>query len=339
MLVQRPLIQTGALVSAALVTALVLSACAAEPNTAQNPPADIGATPEASETEPLVETMLWSAVVDPTAIPMGDGMISIEPTVGSLMSCQTEFGGRGAAHDGPWIDQENGTWDATTKVQVEGSNTWPQAFYSEVIEGDARHITGSNLPVDDVTGNFPIAESDPSYQYDRNPNEIDEKVIDLLLPFRPTDASQPECVPMGVIAVLKNGVYLFNSLDAAGKDAAAHETQDVCDGHPDGGDFYHFHNIPSCLLDAAGSTDEGVAVANTSTLVGYALDGYGIYVERDSKGNLPTNADLDECHGRTSVVTFDGEEQEIYHYSATLEFPYTVGCFHGTPVEQPSHAH
>ncbi|MGJ8722676.1 MAG: hypothetical protein ACSHW9_12615, partial [Salinibacterium amurskyense] len=75
------------------------------------------------------------------------------------------------------------------------------------------------------------------------------------------------------------------------------------------------------------------------TLVGYALDGFGIYVERDSAGNLPTNADLDECHGRTSTVLFDGVEQEMYHYSATLEFPFTVGCYAGDPAPVPSHEH
>lgn len=190
-----------------------------------------------------------------------------------------------------------------------------------------------------MTGNFPIATSDPARQYDRNPNEIEEKVIDLSLPAEPSAAVEPSCVPMGAVGVLKNGVYLFNAIDAAGGDAAAHETQDVCDGHPDGGDFYHYHSIPSCLLDAAGTTDDDTPVASSSTLVGYALDGYGIYVERDSAGNLPTNADLDACHGRTSTVLFNGEEQEIYHYSATREFPYTIGCFNGEPVAQPSHAH
>ncbi|MEU2157469.1 YHYH protein [Streptomyces sp. NPDC019396] len=132
---------------------------------------------------------------------------------------------------------------------------------------------------------------------------------------------------MGAIGVLKNGVCIYNSLDDAGRDVAAHETQDVCDGHPDGAEAYHYHNIPSCLLSAADKKG--------ATLVGYALDGFGIYVERDDKGNLPTNADLDECHGRTSKVMWNGRETSIYHYSATLEFPYTVGCFRGTPVEPP----
>jgi hypothetical protein len=69
-------------------------------------------------------------------------------------------------------------------------------------------------------------------------------------------------------------------------------------------------------------------------VVGFALDGFPIVVERDARGDLPTNADLDECHGRTSPILLDGEVVEIYHYSATLEFPYVIGCFRATPVSR-----
>jgi YHYH protein len=271
----------------------------------------------------------WSAIVDPTAIPIGDGHVSTSPAVGELYSCKTTFGGRGVSHGGPWIDEASGTWDSTTKISVQGSNTWPQAFYKEVVSGDERTITTADLPTTQVTGTFPIANSDPAKQYDPNPNSIQEKSVSVTLPLNPDEAAQPSCVGMGAIGVLLNGVYVYNAIDAAGGDAAAHETQDVCDGHPDGGDYYHYHDIPSCILDAIPATG--------STLVGYALDGFGIYVERDAMGNLPTNADLDVCHGRTSTVLFDGTETTMYHYSATMEFPYTVGCYRGTPVQVPTH--
>ncbi len=67
-------------------------------------------------------------------------------------------------------------------------------------------------------------------------------------------------------------------------------------------------------------------------LVGFALDGFPIYNGRDEDGKRLTNADLDKCHGRTSVVKLDGEKVKTYHYEATLEYPYTLGCFRGTPV-------
>ena len=67
--------------------------------------------------------------------------------------------------------------------------------------------------------------------------------------------------------------------------------------------------------------------------MGWAYDGYPIVVERDAAGNLPNNGDLDECHGRTSPILDEGKVVTTYHYDATLEFPYTVGCFRGTPTQ------
>jgi hypothetical protein len=87
--------------------------------------------------------------------------------------------------------------------------------------------------------------------------------------------------------------------------------------------MYHYHLVSPCIMPTE---------PNSSTLVGYALDGYGIYVERNAAGNLPTDADLDACHGRTSMVLFNGKIVSMYHYDATLEYPYTVGCYEGTPA-------
>jgi hypothetical protein len=78
--------------------------------------------------------------------------------------------------------------------------------------------------------------------------------------------------------------------------------------------------LPRCLTQSK---------ARKSKLVGFALDGFPIYNGRDSEGERLTNADLDVCHGRTSKVKLDGRKQRIYHYEATREFPYTVGCFRG----------
>ena len=66
--------------------------------------------------------------------------------------------------------------------------------------------------------------------------------------------------------------------------------------------------------------------------MGYTADGYGIYVERNASGALLTNANLDRCHGKTSRVLWNRKEQRIYHYDATLEYPYTIGCYHGSPI-------
>ena len=110
-----------------------------------------------------------------------------------------------------------------------------------------------------------------------------------------------------------NGVELFNALDAQKRDAVAHEEQDACGGHPGPNGAYHYHAISPCIR-----------TSGSSTLVGYALDGFGIYVEPGA-----TDADLDACHGRTSTVLWNGKPTRIYHYVATAEYPYTLGCFRG----------
>ncbi len=261
-----------------------------------------------------------------SALPLGDGNVTSTPKQGNVDSCTSNFRGGGAQHDGSWIDASAGTWDATTKLAVQGSVDWPAAKHSVTVSGDTRTLSTNDLPKDEPTGTFPIATSDPAYQYDTNPNHIATQTLTYTVPAKPTAASTPSCVGLGPIGVLNDGVLLYNGLDDAGRDAVAHETQDECNGHPDGQERYHYHDVPVCLRDAA---------KGSSTLVGYAIDGYGIYVERDAQGNLPTNADLDACHGRTSAVEWDGKVTTMYHYDATLEYPYSVGCYHGTPANIP----
>lgn len=265
----------------------------------------------------------WKATVDAKALPLGDGHVSASPQVGYIDSCTTTFNGRGAANIGSWVNDFNNTWNSQSKIHVEGSVSWPNATYSVTTSGSSRVINTNDLPENEVTGNFPIASTDPAYQYDRNPNSIAAQNLSYTLPLNPVAATSPNCTGLGVIGILEDGVVLYNGLDAAGRDAVAHEVQDSCDGHPDQSKEYHYHDISSCLLAKA---------TGPSTLVGYAADGYGIYVERDSEGNMPTNADLDACHGRTSQVMWNGTLTTLYHYDATLEYPYTIGCFHGTPI-------
>lgn len=69
-----------------------------------------------------------------------------------------------------------------------------------------------------------------------------------------------------------------------------------------------------------------------SPLFGYALDGFGIFGPRSEGGKLVTNDDLDECHGHTHEIDWDGEKLEMYHYHLNNQYPYSIGCFRGTPV-------
>ena len=264
--------------------------------------------------------------IAPPVIPVGDGKVASNPAVGYVDSCTRSFRVNGALHSGPWLDTVNGTWDATSKPAVLGDNSWPSASHSFTVDGTNRVLRSNGLPQDVTAGNFPIARSDPAYQYDRNPNAIQEQSLSWSVPANPTAGSSPSCTTLGEIGVMIDGVPLFNALDDAGRDAGAHEIQDDCDGHPNGQGMYHYHSFSACLASAP------TLQAGSSALVGYALDGYGIFVERDASANLPTDADLDECHGRTSGIQWDGQSVPMYHYDVTLEYPYTLGCFHGSPV-------
>jgi YHYH protein len=267
-----------------------------------------------------VATSTTVAVVSP--LPVGDGKRSATPEVGALVSCQTTFGPAGGAfRDGPWI-LGDGSWDPSLKIHVEGDVAWPQGQYAVQVDGSKRVITTNDVPAAGTTGLYPVAVSDPAYQYDRNPNAIAPRPTTFTLPVDPVPAATPACVNMGAIGVLDDGVVLFNALDGQGRDAAAHEILDHCDGHPERTGQYHHHTVPSCLMSKA---------TGGSTRVGYALDGFGIYVERRPDGALLTDGDLDACHGRTSPITWDGTVVNLYHYVATAEYPYTVGCYRGPP--------
>jgi hypothetical protein len=266
-----------------------------------------------------IATAALAHAPDPTNLPLGDGKLSDSPKAGYVWACQVNPAGGGAQAVGPWIDEAAGTWDMTRKVAVDGAVTWPSQF-SIAVEGDRRIIAWNDLP-DHPTGTFPIARGDDAYQYDRNPNSIREQRMEIDLPVAPQLAAEPTCAP-NAVGVLLSGAVLFNALDAPGRDAVAHETQDACQGHPQRTGVYHYHSLSSCLLPP----DDGSA---PSPLVGYALDGFGIYGPRDENGNELSSADLDACHGRTSAVEWEGERVVMYHYVATLDYPYTVGCLMG----------
>jgi YHYH protein len=280
--------------------------------------------PAGNTTQSVSPTMAASTThtdtIDVHAIPLGDGKISTEPKMGYVYSCDTNLTGGGAEHAGDWI--QGNTWDLTKKIYVEGSVAWPTAKFVTSIVGAYLTLTGNGLPVNAITGIFPIQRSDPAYQYDRNPNSIKEQTVSYQLSANPTFAATSSCVPMGAVGYALNGVAIYNALDAAGRDAVAHEVQDSCSGHPQQAGEYHYHGPSSCMPHS----DENNA------LVGYALDGFGIYSMYDASGKVYTDADLDECHGITSEIALHGKTVNMYHYVLTHEYPYTIGCFRGTPV-------
>lgn len=255
-----------------------------------------------------------------TEVPLGDDKTTLAaPQTGYVYLCRGMRGGGGAFTDGPWIHGD--TWSPSEKtVTVDGAVTWENANVSFTVSDDQRVIVSNALPVNHTTGAYPISPNDDAYSYDRNPHSILEQSLNVTLPANPTASNSPSCVD-GEVGIALTGVPIFNALDAVSRDAVAHEIQDDYGGHPQTMGMYHYHSISNAVA-ALGNGENGM------TLVGYAFDGFGIYDDYELGKTLATN-DLDECHGHSHEIAWDGVTQKMYHYHATQDYPYTVSCFRG----------
>lgn len=256
--------------------------------------------------------------LDLRALPLGTGRSTATPARGRLLRCGGTPSGGPPVRTPPWVGST--TWDLTSKLASAGSVSWKSTVTAQR-SGSSLLVTSNGLP--HRSGVFPVAATDPTYAYNPNPGTVFEHTVSLDLPYLPAAAAAESC-ETGEVGIAIDGIPILDGFDAGGNDAVAVEVQDTCHGHPNDHAGYHYHGLSPCLLDATS--------LRTTSLVGWAFDGYGIYVEYDDAGRLLTNSALDGCHGRTSTVPWHGTRQSIYHYVMTYEFPYTVGCFHGTPT-------
>jgi hypothetical protein len=253
------------------------------------------------------------------ALPLGDNKYTTTgPKKGYVYLCRIMKGNEGAQEAGSWITGT--TWTTQGKPTVQGSVSWPNASFSNKVSGNNRILIGNGLPVGMTTGTFPISSTDPAYQYDRNPNSIKLQTLNLTLPVSPAVSDSPNCMG-GEVGVMSNGVPLFNAFDEQMRDAAAHEIQDSCNGHPQEAGEYHYHSLSRCFKNI-----------KESTVLGFALDGFPITGPVQANGKYLTTEALDACHGMTSKILLDGKEVSTYHYVMTEDFPYSVSCFKGKPV-------
>jgi len=215
----------------------------------------------------------------------------------------------------PWVTA--GVIDLSKKPSVPGEVHWDSVF-----SFDEGIVAGNGLP-HHATGSFPVRDA-AAARYDRNPNSIRPQNLSFTLPKNPQAAASPSCLSKGPIGIMLSGAALFSALDADNRDAVATEIFDSCEGHPQQEGMYHYHHYSPCF--DSGAKDQ------PSPLLGYALDGFGIYGPRGSGGHMVTNAELDECHGAMGAVP-DGKGgvKTVYHYVLNNEFPYSLGCYRGTP--------
>jgi hypothetical protein len=267
-----------------------------------------------------------SSSIDPTALPLRDqAYVTDAPKTGFVFVCDAkayqQTGGPGAIKTGDWLNVGAGTYDVTKKVFVQGNDFYDEAQFDVSTTDAARLVTGNGFPYGAPTGVFPVRADDPAAQYDPNPNPLTTQAISFSIPRAPTIATSASCV-YKEIGITLDGVQVHNPLDSVGRDELAYQLQDVCTGAPQPGGAYHRHALSECTPH----------IHDDVALVGYALDGFGIFSPYDATGRELTSADLDECHGTTSEIVWEGKTVSMYHYVMTRDFPYSVACFRGTPT-------
>ena len=246
-----------------------------------------------------------------------DYFTTITPDKGYLYSCNAKNpNAPGSNTDNlTWVDFARSTWNFFEKLWLpQGSFQTIPGTYNETIVGTTRMIESNNLPVDGKIGDWPMSDYPVLTEIDRNPGIPSSRQFSASYPTDPSEADGPSCVSLGTIGITKNGVVIYNAADARGEDAVAKEIVDVFGGHPAMTD-YHYHFIPERL-------DDRFLGDGHSDIVGYINDGFPIHGYKGTRGIEMTNEDLDICHGHNHGILG-------YHYHATIEYPYTVGCYVG----------
>jgi hypothetical protein len=266
-----------------------------------------------------------STTVDTTALPVGTSKIieTVPTTVGYLYKCTntTNPNNPGNTAQG-WFSSDGTTWNLQTKsiYAVTGNDSWVSTFTNTVANA-LRKLDGNGLP-SHTTGIYGItnATNPLAFQYDHNPNKILTNTVAWSgLSTNPTVNATPTCLGGGAVGIFLTGARMFAAFDAKGRDARAWEVTDACEGHPEGTGKYHYHSLPKCGLTAD-------VASQHSAVIGYAADGFAIYGVQGDAGKTITNDDLDICHGHTDTSVTQ------YHYHTTETFPYTIGCYRGTPI-------
>ena len=157
------------------------------------------------------------------------------------------------------------------------------------------------------------------------------------IPTTPKYSSKVTSTSLGSIGVMISGAVLYNPFEGDGKTVAMASNftitnsagitasfVDKCAGHPTPNNgAYHYHGLPNCVTAKVDKTGK------PSHIIGFALDGFPIYGDRDTKGKQITAKNLDQCNG---VISATPEFQKgIYHYVllGTADARSSIACFHG----------
>lgn len=138
----------------------------------------------------------------------------------------------------------------------------------------------------------------------------------FLIPVKPVQLSSTAQVGnMGVIGVALNGVNF--DPPAPTQAILGNYTlapMDDCGGHVNLATGYHYHAATGCTKEVAQSDGH-------APMIGYAMDGYGMFAQLNQDGKEPT--DLDACRGH-----YDKTRGYHYHVDKAGANRF-IGCFKG----------
>jgi len=229
---------------------------------------------------------------------------------------------------GPWCPKHlndkkeaGGIWFKDDKVyDVSGHFIAELAEFYDDDKWNLYRDDGSIKVTDTKAGCLAAAKPDVEEEYKNHcveclPEYFKHQTTTFVIPVTPMYKKAFQKFKRGGIGIALNGVK-YDPPAPTHAIIAAHTIAPLDDhgGHvnPHGG--YHYHA-------ATGSTKEVTQADEHAPLIGYAIDGFGIYALLDKNESEPH--DLDECHGHSDDI-------RGYHYHAGPPgVNQIIKCLHG----------
>lgn len=221
-----------------------------------------------------------------------------------------------------------------------------KSVFKQTVTATKRHFKGNGIP-NHPMGTFPIVPGSEAYDtYSQLPAQgypnaaaipVKPYDLDVTVTRNPKMNKKPTCIKwltMGIVTQTGAAWHAEVAATSAGQavDPNAALPTDKCWGHPYM-TMYHVHGYSWKCFPNKGKPGQ------QSPLYGYALDGFGVYGPLGADGKPIKNSQLDECHGRVGNVMWEGKMRRMYHYVTNNEYPYSIGCFRGTPAKLPKQFH
>jgi YHYH protein len=304
---------------------------------------DSSTTSAATPTDPGTPTTLVSSANGQSTVTCAQNQQCIDPYAAALLQLPPAL----SVVATPWTNTSTNIITNSLMPYVSGSN--PATTYdpagsifavtSDPIAG-TRTFKGNGLPTT-LMGTFPVQSGTAAYPYYAAlPGGTDPTTgiayssaaaigvstynLTSTIPLNPVPTGFYP-INSGIIGITLTGavwhIEVANDANFNYYNPVNALPVDQCWGHPYYGQYHHHGYSWKCFPNQGTS--------GPSPIFGYALDGFGIYGPRGEDGQMITNAQLDQCHGHTALVMWNGSLQSIYHYHLNREYPYSVGCFRG----------